>query len=79
MPSANDLLDLEFEADQTSFAANETSKTAFSAFFDGSRWMIYRNIVTNALHWDFVSVLKPNHTSFDLSASLYWADSSLFL
>lgn len=48
----NDLLDLEHEASQTQFAANETSKTAFSTLFDGSRWMIYSNSITKVLHWD---------------------------
>lgn len=26
---------------------------AFAALFDGDRWMIYRNAVTDVLHWDF--------------------------
>lgn len=50
---SNDLLDLEHESSQTQFAANQTSQTAFSTFFDGSRWMIYYNTVTQVLHWDF--------------------------
>ncbi|KAF8843948.1 polysaccharide lyase family 8 protein [Paxillus ammoniavirescens] len=50
---ANDVLNLEVEASGTQFAANQTSKDAFGTFFNGSAWMIYRNIKTNVLHWDF--------------------------
>lgn len=50
---ANDLLDIEREAAGTQFAANETSRTAFSTFFEGSQWMIYYNTITKILHWDF--------------------------
>jgi hypothetical protein len=45
--SANDVLNLEVEASGTQFAANQTSKDAFGTFFNGSAWMIYRNIKTN--------------------------------
>ncbi|KAF8078587.1 chondroitin AC/alginate lyase [Lyophyllum atratum] len=51
---ANDILDVEIEAGGTQFAANATSQTAFATLFDGDRWMIYRNAVTDVLHWDFV-------------------------
>ncbi|KAG1755247.1 polysaccharide lyase family 8 protein [Suillus paluster] len=50
---SNDVLDLETEAGGTQFAANATSKTALEILFDGDRWMIFRNVQTNVLHWDF--------------------------
>ncbi|KIJ68409.1 polysaccharide lyase family 8 protein [Hydnomerulius pinastri MD-312] len=49
----NDVLNLEIEATGTRFAANQTSKDAFGTLFNGDAWMIYRNIKTNVLHWDF--------------------------
>ena len=54
--SANDDLDLEIEAAGTQFAANEDSKNALITLFDGNQWMIYRNVLTGVLHWDFVSM-----------------------
>ncbi|KAG0708897.1 polysaccharide lyase family 8 protein [Suillus ampliporus] len=50
---SNDVLNLETEAAETQFTANATSKTAFETLFDGDRWMIFRNVQTNVLHWDF--------------------------
>lgn len=52
--STNDLLDLELEAGGTQFAANQSSQIAFATLFDGDAWMIYQNVVTKVLHWDFV-------------------------
>ncbi|KAF9015214.1 polysaccharide lyase family 8 protein [Cyathus striatus] len=49
----NDLLDLELEAGGTEFAADVNSQIAFATLFDGDKWMIYRNILTGVLHWDF--------------------------
>ena len=53
--SANDDLDLETEAARTQFEADEDSKNALITLFDGDQWMIYRNVLTGVLHWDFVS------------------------
>ena len=53
--STNDVLALEIEAAGTEFEAGTTSKDAFASLIDGDQWMIYRNIFTNILHWDFVS------------------------
>ncbi|KAK2461889.1 hypothetical protein APHAL10511_006352 [Amanita phalloides] len=50
---ANDVLDFEIEASDTQFAADSTSRGAFEALLDGSRWMIYRNSLTGINHWDF--------------------------
>jgi hypothetical protein len=52
--SAEDVLDLEIEAGGTQFAANDKSKQAFATLIDGDQWMIYRNVISGVLHWDFV-------------------------
>ncbi|KAJ6610029.1 polysaccharide lyase family 8 protein [Mycena sp. CBHHK59/15] len=49
----NDVVDLEVEAGGTQFAANTASEEALATLFDGDRWMIYRNVLTGMLHWDF--------------------------
>jgi len=54
LPSINDDLDLEIEAGGTRFEAGETSKDALATLLEGSAWMVYRNVATGVLHWDFV-------------------------
>lgn len=54
--SANDVLGLEIEAGGTTFAAGLDSQDAFTTLIEGDQWMIYRNALTNVLHWDFVSL-----------------------
>ncbi|CAK5268181.1 unnamed protein product [Mycena citricolor] len=49
----NDLVDLEVEAGGTQFEASSASKAALGTLFTGDRWMIYRNVLTGVLHWDF--------------------------
>ncbi|CAA7266471.1 unnamed protein product [Cyclocybe aegerita] len=49
----NEVLDLEGEAGGTRFAARAESRNALATLFDGHRWMIYHNILTGLLHWDF--------------------------
>ncbi|KAJ6604690.1 polysaccharide lyase family 8 protein, partial [Mycena vulgaris] len=49
----NDVVDLEVEAGGTQFEATPASQTALATLFDGDRWMIYRNVLTGVLHWDF--------------------------
>lgn len=53
--SSNDVLELEIDAGNSQFAANDSSKAAFETLIDGDQWMIYRNVLTGTLHWDFVS------------------------
>lgn len=55
--SSNDVLDFELEAAGTQFQASGASRTAFETLWTGNVWMIYRNIFTNVLHWDFVSII----------------------
>ena len=38
----------------TQFGANSEQQDAFTTLAEGNTWMIYRNIETNVLHWDFV-------------------------
>lgn len=56
--SANDVLFLEIVAGNTQFSAEEVSKNAFANLIGGDLWMIYRNIETGVLHWDFVCITK---------------------
>ncbi|KAJ7492581.1 polysaccharide lyase family 8 protein [Mycena latifolia] len=49
----NDAVDLEVEAGGTQFEATSASRDALATLFDGDRWMIYRNVITGVLHWDF--------------------------
>ncbi|KAF7970614.1 hypothetical protein HWV62_23645 [Athelia sp. TMB] len=51
----NDELDLETEAIGTQFGAGESSQQALETLLGGNLWMMYRNIITGVLHWDFVS------------------------
>ncbi|KAA1468236.1 polysaccharide lyase family 8 protein [Dentipellis sp. KUC8613] len=50
---ANDVFDLEIEAGGTSFQASTESRSAFEVLWEGNIWMIFRNTVTNVLHWDY--------------------------
>ncbi|KZP04685.1 polysaccharide lyase family 8 protein, partial [Athelia psychrophila] len=49
----NDDLDLETEAGGTQFTAKIVSREALATLLNGDLWMIYRNVITHALHWDF--------------------------
>ncbi|KIO20137.1 polysaccharide lyase family 8 protein [Tulasnella calospora MUT 4182] len=51
--TTNLVLSLELPAAGTQWEANDTSQSAFSKHIDGSAWSVYRNTVTNVLHWDF--------------------------
>lgn len=55
--STNLVLSLELDAAGTRWEAGATCKEAFASHIDGSYWMIYRNNVTDGLHWDIVSAL----------------------
>ncbi|KAJ7070876.1 polysaccharide lyase family 8 protein [Mycena amicta] len=49
----NDVVDLEVEAGGTMFQAQNASQMALATLLTGDRWMIYRNVLTGVLHWDF--------------------------
>ncbi len=60
--SANDVLALEIAAAGTQYSAQNAttgSQAAFETLLQGDLWMIFRNILTNVLHWDFVSRYIP--------------------
>ncbi|OCH96194.1 polysaccharide lyase family 8 protein [Obba rivulosa] len=73
----NDLFDFEIEAGGTEFQAGSASRSALEVLLDGDQWMIYRNIFTNVLHWDF-SVLgrlmtdpvSANHETASIDTNL---------
>ncbi|TFK90255.1 polysaccharide lyase family 8 protein [Polyporus arcularius HHB13444] len=64
----NDVLALEIAGAGTQYSAQNAgtgSQAAFETLLDGDLWMIYRNVLTNVLHWDF-SVL-PRFITFPVS------------
>lgn len=56
LDSLDDDLDLETEAGDTQFTADTESREALATLVGGNTWMIYRNVITNVLHWDFVRI-----------------------
>ena len=58
MPSAKDVMELEINAAQTQFAANQDQLAVFAALLDSDRWMIFNNQKTSIMHWDFVRGTK---------------------
>ncbi|EAU93014.2 chondroitin AC lyase [Coprinopsis cinerea okayama7 len=50
---SNAVLDVEVIAAGTSFSADTTAQTAFETLFDGHRWMIFSNTLSQVLHFDF--------------------------
>ncbi|KAI9456630.1 polysaccharide lyase family 8 protein [Russula earlei] len=58
----NDILELQIDAAGTQYAADATSRRAFETLIDADQWMIYRNVETNVLHWDFSTL--PRFISF---------------
>ncbi|KAI0307724.1 polysaccharide lyase family 8 protein [Multifurca ochricompacta] len=59
---SNDVLELQIDAAGTQYSADITSRGAFETLIDGDQWMVYLNVETSVLHWDF-SVL-PRFISF---------------
>lgn len=50
---ANDVYVLELASANTQWAASEEGQDAFSTLLTANLWMIFRNIVTGVLHWDY--------------------------
>ncbi|KAH9935151.1 polysaccharide lyase family 8 protein [Epithele typhae] len=50
---SEDVIALEITAGGTDFAASGESRSAFETLVEGNLWMIYKNINTDTLHWDF--------------------------
>ncbi|KAH8988956.1 polysaccharide lyase family 8 protein [Lactarius akahatsu] len=59
---SNDVLELQIDAAGTQYASDSTSRAAFETLIDGDQWMIYRNVKTDVLHWDFSTL--PRFISF---------------
>ncbi|KAH8823240.1 polysaccharide lyase family 8 protein [Flagelloscypha sp. PMI_526] len=53
-----DVLALETAASGTQWAASDENKAAVETLFDGNRWMIIRNTLTNVLHWDLSPLVR---------------------
>ncbi|KAJ8522567.1 hypothetical protein ONZ45_g913 [Pleurotus djamor] len=49
----NDVLNIELATAGTQFQASSDSMNAFSTLIGANQWMIFRNIISNVLHWDF--------------------------
>jgi hypothetical protein len=54
------VLGLQIAAASTQYVAIGASQRAFETLIDGDQWMIYCNVKTDVLHWDFVSLLFSN-------------------
>lgn len=53
---SNDVLELEIAAAGTQFQANAASQKALEVLFEGNKWMIFSNSITDVLHWDFSAI-----------------------
>lgn len=53
---------MELTAAGTVFEAPTASRSAFITLLQGDQWMIFKNVITNVLHWDFVSTFKQLFT-----------------
>jgi len=66
----NDILDFEIAAANTTFQAPTTSRNAIITLLQGDLWMIFRNTLTDVLHWDYVGLEtlefpgKASHSPF---------------
>ena len=78
--STNDDLDLEVEAGGTRFEAGAASKDALATLLDGDTWMLYQNVLTGVLHWDFVRLAHSKNT-FRVNSCfrVFWAVSLVSL
>ncbi|KAH9944408.1 polysaccharide lyase family 8 protein [Epithele typhae] len=73
----NDLFSFEIEAAGTQFQASDAARSSLETLVDAIQWMIFRNVFTNVLHWDF-SVLgrlmtdpvSDNHASANIKTNL---------
>lgn len=49
-----DIVDMENEAADTAFSAGPDARATLDRLFEGDTWMIFRNVKTGVLHFDFV-------------------------
>ncbi|KAJ7692116.1 polysaccharide lyase family 8 protein [Mycena rosella] len=67
---ANDVLNLEICSGGTQFQAGDGAKATFTSLLVSDQWMIFRNTITNILHWDYV-----NLTQIEVLGQLWASDS----
>lgn len=48
-------MELELQAANTAFQANQTSRDVLGTLVEGTQWMIFADVATKILHWDYVS------------------------
>ncbi|KAI1797852.1 polysaccharide lyase family 8 protein [Ganoderma leucocontextum] len=73
----NDILEIEIEVVDTEFQASVEVQEVVEVLIEADQWMIFRNIFTDTLHWDF-SVLgrlltdpvADNHASSGIKTNL---------
>ncbi|KAJ7470969.1 polysaccharide lyase family 8 protein [Mycena latifolia] len=53
---ANDVFNLEICSGGTQFEAGSTAKDTFTSLVVADHWMIFRNTITNILHWDYTAI-----------------------
>ncbi|QRV91640.1 polysaccharide lyase family 8 protein [Ceratobasidium sp. AG-Ba] len=50
---SNSLLQIELQAADTEFQANESARAAFGSHIGGAQWMVFADNGTKTLHWDY--------------------------
>ncbi|KAJ7788237.1 polysaccharide lyase family 8 protein [Mycena olivaceomarginata] len=53
---ANDVFNLEICSGGTQFQAADAAKSVFTSLLLADQWMIFRNTITNILHWDYTVI-----------------------
>lgn len=53
LDSANDVYNLEISSANTQWAASNEGQNVFSTLLTANLWMIFLNVVTDVLHWDY--------------------------
>ncbi|KAK0233202.1 polysaccharide lyase family 8 protein [Armillaria fumosa] len=53
---ANDVYVLELASANTQWAASAKDQNAFTTLLTANLWMIFRNVVTDVLHWDYAII-----------------------
>ncbi|KAK0465143.1 polysaccharide lyase family 8 protein [Desarmillaria tabescens] len=53
---ANDVFNLEISSANTQWAAPDEGQNAFATLLTANLWMIFRNVVTGVLHWDYAII-----------------------
>ncbi|KAJ7692130.1 polysaccharide lyase family 8 protein [Mycena rosella] len=87
----NDVLNLEICSGGTQFQAASTAKATVTTLLVADQWMIFRNTITNILHWDYTVIgrniaqsvaannvaakLEVNLTQIEVLGQLWASDS----